>query len=336
MTTLAERGTDPSTAGDQPLVSEADIRAEHLAYRAELLEARILVGTGIDGLYLRSNRFERIVRGIDALVSRTGAGVTDRPVETLHFPLLMPRTILERTDYPRSFPNLTGVVAGFGEDKIDHAALVATLDGPEPSRWTELVRPGDLALCSAACHPLYPTMQGTLPAQGQVVEVLGQCYRSEPSPDPARMQYFRQHEFVYLGSPEGAKAHRDAWIERALLLHRTLGLEVEAETANDPFFGRVGHLLAANQRSSALKFEIVAPVASRTARTAITSANLHLDHFGHEFAITTADGEPAHTACVGFGVERIALALLRRHGLDTDAWDPQVRDSLELDRGPNE
>ena len=329
MTTLAERGATETGAAATP-VSEADIRAEHIAFRAELLAARILVSTGVDGLYLRSHRFERIVRGIDAVVSRAGSGTAE---ETLHFPLLMPRTVLERTNYPRSFPNLTGVVAGFGET-IDVGALSATLDGPEPGRWTELLQPTDLALCSAACHPLYPTMQGALPAQGRVVEVFGQCYRSEPSPDPARMQYFRQHEYVYLGSAEGAKAHRDGWIERALKIHRALGLEVEAETANDPFFGRVGHLLAANQRSNALKFEIVAPIASRTARTAITSANLHLDHFGHEFEITTADGEPAHTACVGFGVERIALALLRQHGLDLESWNPQVREALGLDREP--
>ena len=28
----------------------------------------------------------------------------------------------------------------------------------------------------------------------------------------------------------------------------------------------------------------------------------------------------AHTACVGFGLERIALALYRRHGFDRAAW----------------
>ena len=37
---------------------------------------------------------------------------------------------------------------------------------------------------------------------------------------------------------------------------------------------------------------------------------------------TTADGELAHTACFGFGVDRITLALLDRHGTDPAAGPP--------------
>ena len=43
-------------------------------------------------------------------------------------------------------------------------------------------------------------------------------------------------------------------------------------------------------------------------------------------ASRTADGEVAHTACVGFGMERIALALFRTHGLDPERWPRRVRE----------
>ena len=42
-----------------------------------------------------------------------------------------------------------------------------------------------------------------------------------------------------------------------------------------------------------------------------------------------ADGTIAHTACVGFGLERIALALYHRHGFDRAAWPGSVREALE-------
>ena len=300
----------------------ADARRAQEEYRRQLLEARLLYATDVDGLYLRSERFEKIVRGVDALVSRAGAGTAS---ETMHFPLLMPRTLLERTNYPRSFPDLTGVVNGFLDNESAHAALMEALDSEDAEEWTRLLRPTDLGLCSAACHPLYPTQSGTLQEGSRVIEVFGQCFRREPSIDPARMQSFRQHEFVYLGTPEGARAHRDAWVRRALELHRGLGLRVEADEANDPFFGRAGRLLAAQQRSSDLKIEILTAITSSAAPTAITSANIHLDHFGEEFGIRLPDGRAAHTACVGFGLERITLALLRVHGLDTDGWDPGLR-----------
>ena len=51
--------------------------------------------------------------------------------------------------------------------------------------------------------------------------------------------------------------------------------------------------------------------------TALASFNHHRDHFGSTYGIELADGGTAHTACLGFGHERIVLALLRTHGLDT-------------------
>ena len=43
------------------------------------------------------------------------------------------------------------------------------------------------------------------------------------------------------------------------------------------------------------------------------------------------DGDVAHSACVGFGLERIALALFKTHGLDAARWPREVkRDVLAL------
>ena len=64
--------------------------------------------------------------------------------------------------------------------------------------------------------------------------------------------------------------------------------------------------------------------------TALASTNYHEDHFGHPFSLRTPDGEHAHSACIGFGLERITLALLSTHGLDPAAWPDSVRESLSL------
>ena len=53
------------------------------------------------------------------------------------------------------------------------------------------------------------------------------------------------------------------------------------------------------------------PITSAEKPTAVVSTNYHLDHFGVPFGIKTADGAVAHSACVGFGLERIALALFK-------------------------
>jgi seryl-tRNA synthetase len=185
----------------------------------------------------------------------------------------------------------------------------------------------EIVLSSAGCHALYATLRGQRLQADQLYECQAFVFRHEPSLDPARMQAFRMHEFVYLGDADGAVAHRDRWVDRGLTLFRGLGLEVESVVANDPFFGRGGRMLAANQRETSLKYEITAPITTDEA-TALASANYHLDHFGAPFEIVNARGSVAHTACFGFGIERIALALLRRHGLDPGRWPGDVRGQL--------
>ena len=149
----------------------------------------------------------------------------------------------------------------------------------------------------------------------------------QPSNDPARMQMFRKREYVRIGDPASVRA-RDLWLERGQQMLRDVQLPVHADVANDPFFGRAGKMLAVNQRDQALKFELLVPICSEEKPTACVSCNYHEDHFGHSFHISLADGSPAHTACVGFGLERIALALFKWHGFDVGAWPTGVRKTL--------
>jgi seryl-tRNA synthetase len=117
-------------------------------------------------------------------------------------------------------------------------------------------------------------------------------------------------------------------VKRGTEMLESLGLDVEVVVANDPFFGRVGKVLAANQREEALKLEFVTPITSTQSPTAITSVNRHQDHFGLTFGIKDATGAVAHSACFAVGVDRTALALLKTHGLDPGSWPAEVRARL--------
>ena len=109
-----------------------------------------------------------------------------------------------------------------------------------------------------------------------------------------------------------------------------LGLPYAVEVANDPFFGRGGQLMAVAQRQQTLKFELLVPVISAERPTACMSFNYHQDHFGQTWGLDQADGAPAHTGCVAFGMDRLAVALFATHGVSTAGWPAVVRAALNL------
>jgi seryl-tRNA synthetase len=295
-------------------------------FRRGLFDTGLLTPGGAQGLYHRSFTFESVIRGVEAYLTKSAK---IPPSRQLHFSPVMARSTLERSGYIKSFPDLIGTISSFEGSESDLRTLVGRLDADEA--WSDLLTPTGVTLCSAACHSLYPIFAGTsVPEDGLVYEVQASCFRHEPSANPARMQSFRQHEFVYLGTPDGALKHRDGWLEKGQALLSALGLDVEAIVANDPFFGRAGQLLATSQREKTLKFEIVTAITS-TDPGAISSANYHEDHFGLDFDITSSDGTPIHSACIGFGLERITLALLHQHGLAPSKWPDAILTALSLD-----
>jgi seryl-tRNA synthetase len=290
----------------------------------QLFASGLFIPTGIAGFYGRSAEFESIVEGFSKLVD--GFSRADG-AERIYFPPLVPRTSLERTSYLESMPHLAGVIHSFRGDDRAHRALLDKVE--QGSEWGEFLQMTDLALAPAACYPLYPTCAGTLDEPGRLVDLsAGYVFRCEPSDDPARLQMFRQREIVRIGAPDVVMSWRALWLERGVELLRGLGLDATVEEATDPFFGRSGRMMAATQRQQKLKFEIQVPICSEQNLTAVTSFNYHREHFGRTFGIRAHDGTEAHTACLGFGVERIALALLKRYGLATRDWPPGVRAQL--------
>jgi seryl-tRNA synthetase len=298
---------------------------EQTALLRALVERGLLIETGVAGVYGRDGRFEDVRELVAALVTRAGA--SEQP-EQLRFPPVMPRHDLETVGYLKSFPHLAGAIFAFTGSEREAAEQYERASRHED--WSEFQGMTDLVLTPAACYPVYPAIaaRGPLPAGGVTVDAGGSyVFRHEPSDDPARLQMFHQREIVRIGEPETVQAWREVWRNRALELLGTLGLHAQLEIATDPFFGRSGRMLAASQREQQLKFEVVTQIAGPEP-TAVASFNYHQDHFASAYGIELADGAQAHTACLGFGLERIAIALFRQHGLDTDAWPSEVRDRL--------
>ena len=292
----------------------------------DALARQLFQPSGVDGVYGRTGEYESVIEALAALIS------SHRPdhAEVFRFPPVMSRASLEKQGYLKSFPNLIGAVCCLegSEREISHSANKNDAGGS----WTEDLVPADLVLAPAACYPVYPiaAARGVVPDEGYVFDVASDCFRHEPSRSVDRFQTFRMREYVRIGTPEQILAFREPWIARAQGIAEMIGLPYTVDVANDPFFGRVGALMAATQREDALKFELLIPVRSKDKPTACMSFNYHKEHFGEVWGLHNARGEVLHTGCVAFGMDRLAVALFATHGAKVKAWPAGIRAVLEL------
>jgi seryl-tRNA synthetase len=301
--------------------------ADQSAFLDALIEKGLLIPSGVPGVYGRGSAFEAVRLGVDRAIDRIAE---PDGAELLRFPPLLPRRQLEALGYLKNFPHLAGTIFGFDGSEAEANEQFELASRHED--WSGFQSMSDLVLLPAACYPIYPAIasRGPLQPGGLTVDGGGAyVFRQEPSGDPARLQMFHQREIVRLGEPETVVAWRDTWRDRAVDLLDGIGLAPAVDIAADPFFGRQGRMLAASQREQALKFEVLVHIAGPEP-TAVASFNYHHDHFAATYGLRLAGGGIAHTACLGFGLERISLALFCTHGLDASRWPSAVRTELGL------
>jgi seryl-tRNA synthetase len=286
----------------------------------------LLLPSGIDGVYARTAVFEQVVNGVTTLISR----YREPETEVLRFPPVMSRRQVEKSGYLKSFPHFLGCVSCLSGPEAEIRSAVERSEAGED--WTPALAAADLVLSPAACYPIYPLVasRGHVPADGLLFDVACDCFRREPSKMLDRLQSFRMREYVCIGTPVQVDEFRRRWMNRAQGFANQLGLPWRIDTASDPFFGRGGKLMAMSQVEQALKFELLIPVHSADEPTACMSFNYHRDHFGTTWNLRTKSGETAHTGCVAFGIDRLALALFASHGLDLPHWPVAVRKALMI------
>lgn len=279
---------------------------------------------GVGGVYARTSLFERVIDGLTALISRY------RPsdAEIFKFPPVMSRGQVEKSGYLKSFPHLLGCVNCLQGTEPEIRALVDS--GGAGRDWVGALRATDLVLAPAACYPIYPMVaaRGPVSRGGARFDVTCDCFRHESSHELGRFQSFRMREYVCVGTPDEVLDFRQGWKVRAVELMRQLMLPHQTAAASDPFFGRAGKMMAVSQVEQELKFELLIPINSVDNPTACMSFNYHQAHFGETWKIETESGRVAHTACVAFGMDRLALAVFATHGTALEKWPRPLRDAL--------
>jgi len=288
----------------------------------ESITQAVMIPTGSAGVYAQTGLFEQVVDGLSVFISARREPGT----EVLRFPPVMSRAQIQSSGYLESFPHLLACVSCLHGGESDIRAMAGRPD------WVAGLVATDLVLSPAACYPIYPLVasRGRIPAKGLLFDVASYCFRREATHEIDRLQAFRMREYVFVGTSGKVLKFRNRWMSQAAKLATQLGLPHQIAPASDPFFGRAGRIASMSQLEQLLKFELLIALEPARQPTACMSFNYHRDHFGTAWALRTKAGDTAHTACVAFGIERLALALFATHGLELRSWPATVRKSLSL------
>ncbi|OON30749.1 MULTISPECIES: hypothetical protein [Micromonospora] len=276
------------------------------------------VKTGVrvsGGLVALEEEPTRLAETLDRICTQWARG---SGAVALTVPPLLPVSDLAALDVYRNFPQLALVssaldVAVAGADQIEQEAVSGEF-GPGA------LAAAGLALPSSACYGVYLHYRDRqVPEGGELVSLLGQCFRNEDHFDGLRrLKAFRMREVVALGTPEQVRAHLDHSERFLNTLAGEIGLPLHRRAASDPFY---------DQSGGRVTFQQLVPVKHEYVYQdmAIASVNIHHRFFGERCSISLTGGGPVSTSCVGFGIERWLHALADHFDGD---WD-RAQDAVE-------
>ena len=248
------------------------------------------------------------------------------------FPSLIGADVLDRCRYLKNFPASLCLVTHLREELPLLQAFAEKAGwGGEALEFPEAAQSKvECLLAPSICFHWYAWMSGAvLHSPAPAVTAIGKCFRYESSALEGleRLWDFTMREVIFVGPAEFVRKQRDRCIELSVSLLDELELSYEISTATDPFFVDSFAVQAAFQQGFELKHELLALLPYKGRLLAVGSVNFHQDFFGRSFRIE-AEGRSAETACIGIGLERLALAVLAQHGTRPEQWPRKLREGM--------
>ncbi len=185
------------------------------------------------------------------------------------------------------------------------------------------VSPLQLVQNPSTCYHCYAARRDSSIEDDTAITATTRCHRFEAANHQqfGRLLEFTLREIIFLGSPGYARATREQCLQLIRQLAGDWRLYGELAPANDPFFSADFAAKANQQRRLAMKFEYRMTIPGEDKKLAVMSSNLHGPTFSKAFNIKQG-GRVINSGCLGFGMERLALAIIAQHGSDPVLWPP--------------
>lgn len=259
-----------------------------------------------------------------------------RPFDALEekFPNVISAKKLIKTNHLSSFPEHLNFVNNI---KPDLKTLDNFGENAKTGHLPELIENKILSAPTlihnpSTCYHCYASRSQQTLNENLAITALASCHRFESANHSqlGRLMEFSLREVIFLGSPDYVRTTR----EKCLDLIKDIASDWEIggvlQTENDPFFTSDFEIKADHQRKMKMKYEYRAFLEDDDSEgLAIMSSNLHGLTFSKTFNIMGKNW-PVHTGCIGFGLERMLIAIISQHGSEPEFWPDKLRKEWSL------
>lgn len=273
-----------------------------------LLNSRQLIETS-PGVFLYQGALRALMQKLDQELKDLAIGMGAIEQDC---PDTVPLSSLQQNGYLGAYPHHACFVS---VAKADLKSL-SELSGKKSDLNESLVAPTSV-LTPTVCYPCFEAMRGqSLSEKGTSITAISKCHRREYKTHQGleRLQTFTMREWIVVGSEVWVSSQLDQMAEKVKSLVNRSGLSARLISATDPFFAGEALKKRPYQSLLGLKKELQLKLPYNDRWIAAGSFNLHRDTLVKSYGIKSETGSQLFSACVGFGLERFALAVLAQHG----------------------
>ncbi len=323
---LAERyAADQGITTDQVYSQEVTGTGKGQAEIDALFEEKKIVEIH-QGLFVWREPLSLVIQFLDDTIVDRFATAFDAKAE--RYPNVIEINELGKTNHLSSFPEHLHFVS-----HLDSRLSVLDSYAQQSKEGVEKQAPEQLALNKAnlvhnpsTCYHCYSAYKNTAFSEDTAYTAVTACHRYEGAnhSDLGRLMEFSLREVIFIGSPDYVRKTRAKTLELMEDFAKDWKLGGSLQSENDPFFTSDFKVKAQHQRKMKMKYEYRAKIPGAATDLAIMSSNLHGLVFTKAFNLKSTSG-PLHTGCLGFGVERLAIALIAQHGSQPENWPENLK-----------
>ena len=266
--------------------------------------------------------FLYLVQRLDEIL--TGLATSRLTADPVHFPSIISLSNAVRSGAVEHNPHQLFFVSTpkEGVDNIEGLQK----DAADNSELRRYLAPVQCCLKTSACQPLYPMLEGEDFPDTRCFTMLGTCTRNESKRAARfeRLSQFQMREIVCVGDEQSCTSFCEFSLDLFQQIIVDFDLNADVIQATDGFFVSNYDQLRLMQLIGNEKAELRVLIPHSGERIAVGSFNHHRFFFSRRFGFTI-QGQLASSACVGFGLERLAYGIMSRYGSDESA----VRSRLE-------